>query len=100
MRCGQRQRVARDDETEADQRARARTDAVGRSPARHLHEHVHDELHGHEEDDVGQADAVDVGQPRRDRPDDGDVPTDGYADADAAYPAPRRGSTGQTPNGV
>src|SRR5262249_39634336 len=84
MRCRQRQRVAGDDEADAQQRARARTDAVGRPPARHLHEHVHDELHRHEEQDDREADAVDMRQPRRDGADERDVPADGYADADAA----------------
>jgi hypothetical protein len=45
---------------------------------------VHDELHRHEEQDDGQADAVDVREPRRHGPDDGDVPADGDADRDAA----------------
>ncbi len=83
---GRRQRdsVAEGDEDEPEQRTRPRAEPVGGAPTRDLHERVHHELHRHEEQDDSEAHAVDVREPRGDRPENRNVPADSDADADAA----------------
>ena len=79
-------RVSGRHQCETREGARARAEPVGSPPARNLHEHVHDELHGHEEPDRGQAHVVRMGELCRDRAEDRDVPAHRHADADPSHP--------------